>query len=64
MTREHRSDVAEIDADITEAITVLREALGPMEGSVEDRALCTVEQFIKTRTCRIVVRPAAEKETA
>lgn len=46
MTREHRSDVAELDADITEAITVLREALGPMEGSVEDRALTSVETFI------------------
>lgn len=46
MTREHRSDVAEIDADITEAITVLREALQPMEGSAEDTALCSVETFI------------------
>jgi len=46
MTREHRSDVSTIDADITEAITVLREAIQPMEGSVEDTALCSVETFI------------------
>lgn len=45
MTRA-RSDVAEIDADITEAITTLREALQPMEGSAEDTALCSVETFI------------------
>lgn len=46
MSREHRSDVAKIDADITEAIAVLREALGPMDGSIEDTALCAVETFI------------------
>lgn len=46
MTREHRSDVAELDADITEAITVLRDALQPMDGSAEDAALCSVETFI------------------
>ena len=44
--REHRSDVTEIDADVTEAISVLREALEPKEGSVEDTALCSVETFI------------------
>ena len=46
MNREHRSDVREIDADITEAITIIREAIQPMEGSVEDNALCAVETFI------------------
>lgn len=46
MTREHRSDVAQLDADITEAITVLRDALDPVDGSEIDTALCSVETFI------------------
>jgi hypothetical protein len=41
-----RSDVRQIDADITESLLVLREALSPMDGSAEDTALCEVETFI------------------
>lgn len=45
MTREHRSDVAEIDADITAALRVIRDALRPEDGSDIDTALCSVETF-------------------
>ncbi len=45
MTRA-RSDVAEIDAEITDAIQALREALSPVDGSAEDTALCSVETFV------------------
>lgn len=41
-----RCDVRQIDSDITEALLTLREALSPMEGSVEDTALCEVETFV------------------
>jgi hypothetical protein len=44
--REHRSDVTEIDAEITEAVRVLRDALAPVDGSEVDTALCSVETFI------------------
>lgn len=46
MTRERRSDVTEIDAEITEAVRVLREALKPDDGTEVDTALCSVETFI------------------
>lgn len=51
MTREHRSDVASIETNLTDALLVLREALSPMDGSVEDTALCSVETF-----CAIALR--------
>ena len=41
-----RSDVTEIDDDITEAVQVLRNALQPVDGSEVDTALCSVETFI------------------
>ena len=44
--REHRTDIAEIDAEITEAVRVLRDALAPVDGSEVDTALCSVETFI------------------
>lgn len=46
MTREHRSDVAQIDAEITAELKVLRDALDPVDGSVIDTALCSVETFV------------------
>ena len=44
MTRA-RSDVADIDADITEALLVIRNALDPTEGTPESYALYAVETF-------------------
>lgn len=46
MTRAHRSDVAELDADITAELKVLRDALEPVDGSAIDTALCSVETFV------------------
>ena len=46
MTREHRSDVAQLDADITAELKVLRDALDPVDGSEIDTALCSVETFV------------------
>ena len=46
--RTHRasSDVAEIDADLTAALLVIRKALGDIEDESEvDIALCSVETF-------------------
>lgn len=45
MTRA-RSNVDEIDADLTIALQTIREALGPIEdGSDIDTAMCSVETF-------------------
>lgn len=44
MTRA-RSNVDEIDADLTAALKVLRDALQPVDGSDVDTALCEVETF-------------------
>ena len=41
-----KSDIREIDADITDALLVLREALEPLDDSLEDRSLCAVETFV------------------
>lgn len=46
MTREHRSDVAQLDADITAELKVLRDALDPVDGSEIDTALCSIETFV------------------
>lgn len=45
MPREHRSDVDEIDADLTQALATVRKGLAPVEDSAEDAALCAVETF-------------------
>lgn len=44
MTRA-RSEVDEIDADLTMALQTIREALKPVDGTPEDNALCAVETF-------------------
>jgi hypothetical protein len=44
MTRA-RSEVDEIDADLTLALQTIREALKPVDGTPEDNALCAVETF-------------------
>jgi hypothetical protein len=44
MTRA-RSDVDEIDVDLTLALQTVREALKPVDGSPEDSALCAIETF-------------------
>lgn len=41
-----KTDIRELDADITDALLTLREALQPMEDSAEDTALCAVETFV------------------
>lgn len=46
MTREHRSDVAQLDADITAELKLLRDTLQPEDGSEIDTALCSVETFV------------------
>lgn len=40
-----RSNVDEIDADLTLALQTIREALNPVDGTPEDNALCAVETF-------------------
>lgn len=50
MTRA-RSDVDQIDVDLTMALQTLREALQPVDGTPEDHALCAVETF-----CAIALR--------
>lgn len=50
MTRA-RSDVDEIDADLTLSIQAVREALKAEDGSPEDIAMCEIETF-----CAIALR--------
>ena len=40
-----RTDMAEVDADLTAALRTIREALDPADGTPEDTALCAVETF-------------------
>lgn len=41
-----KTDIRELDADITAELLVLRKALAPVDDSDEDVALCSVETFI------------------
>ncbi len=54
MTRA-RTDIAEIERDLTAALRVVRDALQPVDGAPEDTALCEVETF-----CAVAVRLMAK----
>lgn len=40
-----KTDVTELDRDVTAAFKVLRTALQPVDGTPEDTALCEIETF-------------------
>ena len=45
MTRA-RSDMRQVDADITDCLLVIRQCMKPVDDTREDYALCAVECFV------------------
>ena len=45
MTRA-RSDMRQVDADITDCLRVIRECMKPVDDTREDYALCALECFV------------------